>query len=362
MRFRGFSAWLADPDRAPAERDFAAIALIMFRSLARRLDRNASPPNAVESLAFSAAASELPAEGLAVALGVLARDLTDSPVAATPGLIGFGKAAEDAGAYDLGSDVYHFAADLGRCEPNIALVPHALHRAGFCLRNQDRIAEAEAAYRAGILAAQEFGDEVSELLIEGGLAKIAIHQDHYTAACQQLDSIIDRARAAQRLAPLAFALQDRALVATHQGNHQQALTYLQEALSLQSDPARQLRIVNDIGNAARAGGMSKVARSAFETVRTEATQADLRWSATINLLDMHAEENAWAEFDRLLACLVGSPPTDRLECELLETLAGAHAKRGQKAQAENLYRRVAEIAQLRGFTEILRRVRRALRK
>jgi tetratricopeptide (TPR) repeat protein len=348
------SEW-AERERVPLAAGFAILCVV-----ARRIDTEVRPDESDVEIARNVLRT-LPKTPASTALGALLRVLDEDPMGpAGPALMEYGHALENDGAYEFAADVYQLAAELGRREQGLLLAPAALVRVGACLRNVGRYREAEKAYRAGAAVAQEIGDLVTELMSNIGRAKIAIEQDRYGAARNQLNQVIASARARDLRHPLALALHDRGALANREGDLEDGLVDFGEALSLQRDHAEQIRILADVGVTLRKLGLVEIARDVFVCVRDESPQFEARCTATINLLALAADQRQWDEFDRLEQALGAVTLSPYRHCEFLETLAHALTLRGCDAQARTAYQTLLGIARKSEHKEFERLAQRAL--
>jgi tetratricopeptide (TPR) repeat protein len=358
MLLRRFREELRSSDWAERDRAALTAGLAILQVIARRIDPNVVPDASDVDMA-RAVISILPYDSATASALMALLHVVDQepPAAAAHAVMAYGRTLEEQGAYAFAADVYQLAAELGRREHGLILVPAALDRVGICLRSVGRFREAIKAYRAAIAVAQEVGDDVAVLLVSIGLAKVEMHRNRYDSARRQLDHVIAVARARDSRHPLSIALHDRGAVANHDGDLEGAFIYLDEALQLVAEPAHKVRILNDLGNLLRALGMPEVARDAFECVRDEGTKADVRWSATINLLAVASDQGHWEEFDRLRESLAAAPLTPRLRCEFVQTLAEGLESKGHAEAAREAYRALDELAtrfDLIEFVEVAR--------
>jgi tetratricopeptide (TPR) repeat protein len=348
------SAEWAERERVPLAAGFAILCVI-----AQRVDAAVTPDESDVDMARSVVWTLPAGSPMAAALrSLLVAIDADPPAPAAPALMTYAKLLEENGAYAFAADVYQLAAELGRREQGLVLVPAALDRVGYCLRLIGRFREAVRAYRAAIAVAQETGDQIAVLLTSMGLAQVDVNRNRYDSARRQLDQIIATARTRNARHPLSLALHDRGALANHEGDLEGAFLYLDEALQLVIEPARKVRLLNDLGTLLRALGMPEVARDAFECVRADGSQADVRWSATINLLDVAADEARWDEFDDLHDALETARLTPRLQCEFLVTLAEGLAMRGDGLGEHETYSALENVAlrfELAEFVETARK-------
>jgi tetratricopeptide (TPR) repeat protein len=348
------SEW-AERERVPRTAGFA-----ILQAIAHRVDSHVSPDASDIDMA-RIVVETLPADATSRALSALLLVIdADPPSPAGPALMEYGKTLQHDGAFELAADVYRLAAELGRREQGLKLAPAALVRVGACLRSLARYREATSAYRAAAAVAQEIGDRVEELMARTGLAKLAIAQDRYPSARIQLGRVIDAARKDDLRYPLALALHDRGTLGNREGNLESALIDLGESLTLQRDPAEQIRVLSDVGWTLRALGVLGVARDVLTFVREETADADLRSSATINLMEVAADQEQWDVFDRWRAALEATTLSPYRCCEFLVTLAEGLTVRGLETESRATYHALRDTARRHDLHEFERVAQRAL--
>jgi tetratricopeptide (TPR) repeat protein len=360
MLLSRFREQLQSSEWAERERVPRTAGLAILQAIAVRVDSKVAPDASDIDMA-RAVVDTLPQNATSRALGELLRVIdADPPSPAGPALMAYGKALQDDGAYELAADVYQLAAELGRREQALKLAPAALVRVGSCLRSLGRHKEAIKAYRAAAAVAQEIGDRVEELMAHTGLAKVAIAQDRYPAARKELSHVIGVAREEDLRYPLALALHDRGTLGNREGNLESALLDLSEALSVQRDSAEQIRVLSDIAYTLRELGLPEIAGDVLACVREETTDADQRCSATINLLEVAADQRRWDVFDQWRADLEAMTLRPYRHCEFLVTLADCLAAKGDEIESRETYHALRDMARRYELQEFDRLARRAL--
>jgi len=343
MLLSRFREQLQSSEWAERERVPRTAGLAILQAIAVRVDSKVAPDASDIDMA-RAVVDTLPQSATSRALGELLRVIdAEPPSPAGPALMEYGETLEDDAAYELAADVYQLAAELGRREQGLCIAPAALNRVGTCLRSLARYAEAKKAYRGAIAVAQELSDPVAELLSYIGLAKLEVARGNRDTACQQLDNVIDVARVRDVPFALALGLHERGLLASQAGDLETALLTLTESLGIQHHREAQARVLTDVGGVLQRLGLIDAAREVFACVRVESTRLDLKWSATINLLDVAGVQSQWVEFDHLRRVLEASPLTPLRRCEFLLTLAEGLDRRGDN-EARAIYRALLATA------------------
>jgi hypothetical protein len=129
-------------------------------------------------------------------------------------------------------------------------------------------------------------------------AHIAIDRGNLPYAETLLDDTIVRA-AESGLAEIgATAIHDRAHLAGRRGQHEHAVTLQFQAFKGVRNQMARDRVLNDLGSSFAQLGVYSAARDAFLVVAATAQEQYMRWTATINLLDVAAHERRQPLFEQ----------------------------------------------------------------
>jgi tetratricopeptide (TPR) repeat protein len=142
-------------------------------------------------------------------------------------------------------------------------------------------------------------------------AHIAIDRGNLPHAETLLDDTIVRAKESGLAEIRATATHDRAHLASRRGRHEEALTLQYEALKGVRGQMARDRVLNDLGASFVQLGVYTAARDAYLVVAATAQEQYLRWTATINLLDVAVYERREPLFEQYRRDLEGIslPPT-----------------------------------------------------
>jgi hypothetical protein len=113
------------------------------------------------------------------------------------------------------------------------------------------------------------------------------------------------------------------------GQYDAAVRFAYDALRESANEHERERILNDLATAFSALGVKSAARDAFLIIASTAREQYLRWMATINLMELAADEGVRLQFERYRQQLASAvlPPLLHVQFEL-------HVGRGYQAMSE----------------------------
>jgi tetratricopeptide (TPR) repeat protein len=237
-----------------------------------------------------------------------------------PALLAYARALHFEARWALAQDVYDTVLSVASCVSDEELLLQAMHLRGYTLRMQGRLDEAAVAYRQLRVAAEFTG--ATAYVLEGRLseAKLAIDRGNLPKAEQMLDALLSEPDTIIRPALHSKALHDRSVVALHRGQHERAVVTGYQALELCKDPASRDRILSDIATSLVSLGQWDGARDGFLIVAATAQEQYVRWTATINLMELaflQEQELVFNQYQRELANAALPPGLAALYCQIL---------------------------------------------
>jgi hypothetical protein len=156
-----------------------------------------------------------------------------------------------------------------------------------------------------------------------------------------------------------LALHDLATLVEREADYDRALVLYGEALALQTDRARLLRLLGDLGVCAWHVGLYDTAQDAFQFAFTNGVAFDAKWTAAINLMELHGVREEWDAFDHWVAIIEPTALPPRLSASFHLHAAEAERRRGHHARGGALLYIAIEIAERHELSEILDLARRA---
>ena len=222
-------------------------------------------------------------------------------------LISYGRALDYEASWGLATDVFSTVADFAKPERNARLAVEAsVAMGGSARRNGDWDASARAYSKAAFIA-DLMGDRPGVLTVQIGIANTYLAKGNLPQAQSILNDAIVQARDQDFSEVLADALHAHAALSSRQGNPAQGLTHAYEALSLMTKAASKDVVLGDIGALFMELGLREPARDAHLVLAATAQSQLVRWSASLNLMELASLDNMQELFDRYARELAKAP-------------------------------------------------------
>lgn len=253
------------------------------------------------------------------------RSVVDAMVAAStpnfravaPRLMAYARALDFDAKWSLAIDVYHMVIGFSEPLEDSDTVIAAHLRLGFCLRQTGEVDQSAAAYAIAGRLSEQTGDMMGVLRARIGDAKIALLRGNLPRAEMILDATIEDAGKNQLPGVESMALHDRASAAGMRGDHELAIKLAYRAFPMSEIARDRDRILHDIATAFYRLGVREAARDAFMVIMVTSQEQYLRWSSSIQLMAIAADDGAGPVFERYCRDLAGQhlPPQLRAEFE-----------------------------------------------
>jgi tetratricopeptide (TPR) repeat protein len=215
-----------------------------------------------------------------------------------PRLMAYARSLQLDGRWRLAADVYRTVIAHAHPVEDADVVITANMQLGACLRMLAEWGEAAVAYAtAGQIAALS-GDIVSVLRSRVSEANIAIDRGNLPQAEAILDETIARARATRHTETTSLALHARAHVAHQRGEYDLAVRLAYEALEGTREPTARDRLLAGIATSFSELGLRDAARDAYLILAATARDQYVRWTATINLMELAALDHVEPLFEQ----------------------------------------------------------------
>jgi tetratricopeptide (TPR) repeat protein len=302
-----------------------------------------------------------------VARVVAAQD-GESPRIIAP-LFAYARSLHLRSAWGLAADVYAIVWEAHVGDSAIGVVDAEVATAaaqylGTCYRTMGDAERATQAFRAARALAGARGDQRGVLRARLGEAKICAASGDLPLAHQRLVDILAAATNADCGEVRAFAWHDLAVVALQRGNYEEGISYGYEAWVSTADAVERERVMVTLASLLLLGGHPDIARDANALLAETAYEPVMRWSATVNLIEIATIERRELDFMRHRRALakVGLPPALAGECDYYTGLG--HLAFGQPALAAAAFDRAVAVAERHGLAELVQRAdaaRRAVR-
>jgi hypothetical protein len=164
-----------------------------------------------------------------------------------------------------------------------------------------------------------------------------------------LDQTIERATAASLDSLRAHAIQERADVAYLKGEFEYAIKLGYIALSELTEERARDRMLNDIAGAFYKLGVRSAARDAYSLLSLTAQEQYLRWIASINLMEIAADDGSLPLFERHRRELEEAALPPLLRTQFLIHAGQGLARLGDQAGASKMLVRAMATATEYGF-------------
>ena len=274
--------------------------------------------------------------------------------AIAPRLMAYARALDIEAKSALAADVYETV--IAHVHPveeaDVAIAAHL--RLGACLRTLGELDEAARSYTNASAIARSVDDMFGILRAQIGVAKVAMARGNMPQAEQLLDETITLSATRDDLVDVhAMALQDRADVAFHRGRYDLAVKIAYSSLELTRDPRDRDRLLGGIAGAFYMLGVRSAARDAYLVIEATTQEEYLRWSASINLMEIAARDGSMPLFERYRRSLatMSFPPV--MEAQFHLQTAESYEALDQPDAALAAARRAQTVAERFGLNKVL---------
>jgi tetratricopeptide (TPR) repeat protein len=273
--------------------------------------------------------------------------------AIAPRLMAYARSLDLDAKWALAADVYETLIAHMHPSEDTDVVVQAQIRAGHCFRNLGALDQAADRFDSATRIAGHVNDMVGMLRAQVGIAKIAIARGNLPHAEEILDSTVSSARAHALTDVQAVALHDRADVAHMRGNYELAIRLAYEALHHSTDANSRDRLLIDIAGSFYMLGVRSAARDAYLIVEATAQEQYQRWAASINLMQIAAEEGAAPLFERYRRTLGSASLPPDLRAQLLIHIGDCYETLGEPQLASDSLARARDVATQYGFNRLV---------
>jgi tetratricopeptide (TPR) repeat protein len=232
-------------------------------------------------------------------------------VTVAPRLMAFARALQHGAKWRLAADIYRTVLAYATPTEDAETVIAANMQLGRCLRLLAEWDEALTCFASASQVATFTDDMMSILRARIQEAHIAIDRGNLPHAESLLDDTIARAEESGFSEIRSTATHDRAHVASRRGRNEEALSLLFQAFKGVRNQMARDRVLHDLGASFLQLGVYTAARDAFLVVAATAQEQYMRWTATINLLDVAVHERREPLFEQYRSDLDSAtlPPT-----------------------------------------------------
>jgi tetratricopeptide (TPR) repeat protein len=219
-------------------------------------------------------------------------------VTVAPRLMAYGRELQQAAKWTLAADIYRTVLAYATPVEDAETVIAAHMQLGRCLRVLAEWDESLSCFTAASQVATMTNDVMSILRARLQEANIAIDRGNLPHAEMLLEDTIVRAKERGLQEIGATAMHDRAHLALRRGKPTEAVVWQYEAFKGVRNQMARDRVLNDLGASFVQLGVYSAARDAFLVVAATAHEQYMRWTATINLLDVSVHERREPLFEQ----------------------------------------------------------------
>jgi tetratricopeptide (TPR) repeat protein len=248
-------------------------------------------------------------------------------------LMGYGRALDYEANWGLATDVFSTVASVVRPERNARLAVEAHVAVGGAARRNGDWEISARAYSQAAYFADTLGDRPGVLTVQMGIANTYLAKGNLPQAGTILDDVIVQARDQELPEIQGHALHSRAALASRSGDHAEALKLAYEALNLITKPADRDTVLEDIAAMFTQLGMHDSARDAHLVLTATAQTKFVRWSATLNLMELASLDGMEDAFDGYARELARAPLGPWIRSHYLLFLGEAFGRFGRQEAA-----------------------------
>jgi tetratricopeptide (TPR) repeat protein len=267
-------------------------------------------------------------------------------------LLAYGRSLDYEASWALATDVFSTVAKLARPEKNARLAVEANVAIGGAARRNGDWETSARAYSQAAYIADTLGDKPGVLTVQVGIANTYLAKGNLPQAETILDDVIVQACDLGLGDVQAMALHSRAVVAQKRGNFAEGLKLAYDAFSLTTRPTERDLVLEDIGAIFTGLGMRNSARDTHLVLAATSQTQLVRWTATINLMELASVDGMEDAFDQYAGELASAKCGTWVRAHFLLFFGEGLERLNRLAQAENALEQAVAFAALNKIHEI----------
>ena len=273
--------------------------------------------------------------------------------AVAPRLMAYGRSLDLDAQWALAADVYETILTHVHPVEDADVAVNALLRRGYCLRQVGDLAGATSVFGTAAEVASRCGDMIGTLRARIGEAKVLAAKGNLPAADALLEDTVLQASEHELTEVRSMATHDRSYIAHMRGQYDAAVRFAYDAMRDSVSERERDRILGDLAGSFYMLGVKSAARDAFSILAATAQEQYQRWVATINLMELAAEEGVSLQFERYRQQLATAklPPLLRTQFEL--HVGRGYQTFGEFAAARTWLERAIRSASAHSFNQFL---------
>jgi tetratricopeptide (TPR) repeat protein len=286
------------------------------------------------------------------------RNAVDDTVSAS--LLTYGRSLDYEASWGLATDVFATVARLARPEKNARLAVEANVAVGGAARRNGDWDTSARAYSQAAYIADTLGDKPGVLTVQVGIANTYLAKGNLPQAETILDDVIVQARDQGYSEIQGKALHSRAAVAQRRGENAEGLKLAHEALHLTVKPADRDMVLEDIAVLFSELGLRDSARDAHMILTATAQTKLVRWTATLNLMELASLDDMEEAFDAYARELGLAPLGFWVRSHYLLFLGQGMARFGRVEEAEDILRQAISFGESNQVHQVVFQAQEAL--
>jgi tetratricopeptide (TPR) repeat protein len=275
-------------------------------------------------------------------------------------LLAYGRSLDYEASWGLATDVFSTVAKVARPEKNARLAVEAHTAVGGAARRNGDWDTSARAYSQAAYIADTLGDRAGVLGVQIGIANTYLAKGNLPQAETILDDVIVQARDQELPEVQGMALHSRAVVAQKRGQFAEGLKLAYDALQHTVKPATRDFVLEDIASIFTDLGMRDAARDAHLILTATAETKLVRWTATVNLLELASLDGMEDAFDSYASQLDSAQTGPWVRAHFLLFLGEGLHRLGRVAQAEQTLEDAVVFSETNQFHEIAFKAQSAL--
>lgn len=272
--------------------------------------------------------------------------------AVSTALLAYGRALDYEASWGLATDVFLTVASLTRPEKNARLAVEAHTAVGGAARRNGEWDVSARAYSQAAFIADTLGDRPGVLTVQIGIANTYLSKGNLPQAETILDDVIVQAGDQGLPEVQGLALHSRGVIAQKKGEFAEGLKLAYEALQLTVNPTTRDFVLEDIAAIFTDLGLRDSARDAHLLLTATAQSKLVRWTATVNLLELAALDGMEDAFDSYANQLASAQTGPWVRAHFLLFLGEGLHRLGRIAQAEQTLEEAIAFSEGNQFHEI----------
>jgi hypothetical protein len=220
-------------------------------------------------------------------------------------LSAYGRALHFDAKWRLAADVYETLLAYAHPIDESDVYINASMQLGYCLRMVGNFDQAAVAYADAGRIATSMGDVVGILRARIADARLSMSRGNLPRAAEILDDTIARAQSESLDDVTGLALHERSIVAYEGRDYTNAIRFAYDALPKLAGQSARDRVLADIAASFLDLGVVSAARDAFLVLAATAQEQYVRWTATLNLMELSVLETSEPRFESYRRELAG---------------------------------------------------------